>query len=158
MRPTVLDPRGWAADFGVLALVFRGSAAAAWAICMMLFGIYFPQRWEVDRRLPWAKWIFITPLALKESYDAARGVVASSNFTAAAQWPPLLPGALNTALIMTAVGIFFMALAHKYHDPALASDDKPPPQTPLLGLHRRYGPVFRAAAVFADRPPPRSQR
>ena len=142
VRPGVIDPRGWAADFGFLALVFRPLAAAAWAICMMLFGIYFPQRWEVDRRLPWAKWIFIVPLALEGIYDAARDVVASSNFAAAAQWPPLLPGAVNTALIMTAVGIFFMALAHKYHDPALASDDKRRLKLLYWGSTVAMGPSF----------------
>ena len=96
----------------------------------------------MDRRLPWAKWILITPLALEGIYDAARDVVASSNFTAAAQWPPLLPGALNTALIMTAVGIFFMALAHKYHDPALASDDKRRLKLLYWGSTVAMGPSF----------------
>jgi len=30
-------------------------------IALLLFGIYFPERWRFDRRAPWAKWILILP-------------------------------------------------------------------------------------------------
>jgi sigma-B regulation protein RsbU (phosphoserine phosphatase) len=123
IRPTVIDPLGWTADLGPFAVALRPAAAAAWAICMMLFGIYFPQRWSLDRRLPWLKWILILPLAVEGTYLAARDGIAALRFEAA-EWPQLMPPTLSTALTMTAVGVFFMALAHKYHDPGLAWDDR----------------------------------
>jgi sigma-B regulation protein RsbU (phosphoserine phosphatase) len=33
------------------------------APALLLFGIYFPERWRVDRRYPWAKWLILAPLA-----------------------------------------------------------------------------------------------
>lgn len=33
-----------------------------WALSMFLFGIYFPERLALDRKLPWLKWIVIVPL------------------------------------------------------------------------------------------------
>jgi sigma-B regulation protein RsbU (phosphoserine phosphatase) len=140
VRPAVLDPRGWG-DIGTVAVAFRELASAAWAICMMLFGIYFPQRWRVDRRIPWAKWIFIVPLAAEGIYSAARAVAVSSDFNAA-QWPSLVPTDIVTSLIMTSVGIFFMALAHKYHDPALASDDRRRLKLLYWGSTVAMGPSF----------------
>ncbi len=32
------------------------------APALLLFGIYFPERWRLDRRFPWAKWLLLTPL------------------------------------------------------------------------------------------------
>ena len=32
---------------------------------MLLFGIYFPERWALDVKLPWLKWILIVPLAFQ---------------------------------------------------------------------------------------------
>lgn len=31
---------------------------------LFLFGIYFPERWRVDRRFPWAKWLVLAPLVV----------------------------------------------------------------------------------------------
>ena len=33
------------------------------APALLLFGIYFPERWRVDRRYPWAKWLLLVPLS-----------------------------------------------------------------------------------------------
>jgi sigma-B regulation protein RsbU (phosphoserine phosphatase) len=31
---------------------------------LLLFGIYFPERWRADSKYPWAKWLILVPLAL----------------------------------------------------------------------------------------------
>jgi phosphoserine phosphatase RsbU/P len=49
--PWAFPLRGW---FDVLQV----SGAPA----LFLFGIYFPERWRVDRRFPWAKWLVLAPL------------------------------------------------------------------------------------------------
>jgi hypothetical protein len=41
---------------------YHDISAPVWAICMMLFGIYFPQRWRFDRSFPWIKWAIGAPL------------------------------------------------------------------------------------------------
>ncbi len=45
--------------------VFRNIFFSAWSLAMLLFGIYFPERWSWDKKLPWAKWIFIVPLGFQ---------------------------------------------------------------------------------------------
>jgi sigma-B regulation protein RsbU (phosphoserine phosphatase) len=45
--------------------VYQDIFFACWALAMLLWGIYFPERWSVDRRLPWFKWIFIVPLSFQ---------------------------------------------------------------------------------------------
>ncbi|MDQ3711086.1 MAG: SpoIIE family protein phosphatase, partial [Acidobacteriota bacterium] len=49
---------------GTLVFFFQESAMSFFGLAMLLFGIYFPERWSLDKRFPWAKWIFIIPLAL----------------------------------------------------------------------------------------------
>ncbi len=138
VRPGALDPRGWPSAIGPMAVAFRELAAAAWAICMMLFGIYFPQRWRADRRLPWAKWIFIVPLTVDAFYRAAREATSHQS----APWPPLIPEGIVAALSMSAVGIFFMSLASKYYDPALAPDDRRRLKVIYWGSTVAMGPSF----------------
>ena len=46
-----------------LALACLGFFQISWAAWILLFGIYFPERLELDRRFPWAKWLLILPVA-----------------------------------------------------------------------------------------------
>lgn len=38
---------------------------SVWALSMLLFGIYFPERLNLDVRFPWLKWIIIVPLLIQ---------------------------------------------------------------------------------------------
>ena len=33
-------------------------------LALLLFGIYFPERWRLDRRVPWTKWLLIVPMLI----------------------------------------------------------------------------------------------
>lgn len=44
---------------------YQDVAFAGWALAMLLFGIYFPERLTFDRKLPWLKWILIVPLSFQ---------------------------------------------------------------------------------------------
>jgi phosphoserine phosphatase RsbU/P len=78
----IRDPNAW-----LLLFLFAAPSAisdlqnwwpGAWVICLgawynllqylmspalLLFGIYFPERWRLDREAPWAKWLILAPLA-----------------------------------------------------------------------------------------------
>lgn len=41
---------------------FKTVFGSSWALSMFLFGIYFPERFFLDRKLPWLKWLIIIPL------------------------------------------------------------------------------------------------
>ena len=141
MRPPEIDPRGWPFGIGPTTVAFRELASAGWPICMMLFGIYFPKRWTVDRRIPWAKWVFIVALAFQGLYKAASSVAISFDWNLG-QWPDLAPDGIITALSMTATSVFFMALASKYPDPALAHDERRRLKVLYWGSTVAMGPTF----------------
>ena len=37
---------------------------------LLLFALYFPERLDLDRRVPWAKWLMVGPLIFKVATDA----------------------------------------------------------------------------------------
>jgi len=45
-----------------IALIWNIVAQTAMPICLMLFGIYFPERSSLDVRAPWIKWLLIIPV------------------------------------------------------------------------------------------------
>lgn len=47
---------------GSYTYFFQQTLINSWGIWMLLFGIYFPERWKTDAKYPWAKWILLTPL------------------------------------------------------------------------------------------------
>jgi sigma-B regulation protein RsbU (phosphoserine phosphatase) len=49
---------------GTLIYFFQQTMMNFWGIWMLLFGIYFPERWDGDKKFPWAKWILLVPLML----------------------------------------------------------------------------------------------
>ena len=44
---------------------FRNIFSNQWSLAMFLFGIYFPERWSLDKKYPWAKWLLVVPLGLQ---------------------------------------------------------------------------------------------
>ncbi len=123
-RTGLLDARGWPTPLAALLLFYREAATRGWAICMMLFGIYFPQRWSVDRRFPWAKWILIVPQVVLGIWEGFHDAVETVSFRAAASIPFPVPDWEQLTLLFTSAGLFFTAIASKYHDPAEAVDDR----------------------------------
>ena len=56
-------------SFAPIALIWMIVAQTAMPICLMLFGIYFPERSSLDVRAPWIKWLLLIPLLLLSSTD-----------------------------------------------------------------------------------------
>ena len=125
VRTALLDPRGWPLAVGVSVTVYWEIAIRAWGASMMLFGIYFPQRWSVERRVPWVKWIFLVPLAATGLWDGLRSATHVVDYRMAARlFPASVPEWMQMVLLFVTAGFFFTGIASKYHDPALASDDR----------------------------------
>ncbi|MBA4121851.1 MAG: SpoIIE family protein phosphatase [Acidobacteria bacterium] len=106
-----LEGYGRATTVGFYSAIFFNS----WALAMFLFGIYFPERWSVDVKIPWAKWIFIVPLAfqiflaLLSQIKIFLGInlIDSLDFIAKPYYEIAAP------VNMLATSIFFAALGHK---------------------------------------------
>ena len=84
-------------------------------LCMMLFGIYFPQRSRFELRRPWIKWLFIVPIVA--FWVAQAGMIVLSFFdlhTAAAGQAQIDPLGKPIGLVsFFAQGIFFLAIGNK---------------------------------------------
>jgi phosphoserine phosphatase RsbU/P len=94
---------------------FQNIFFSSWALAMLLFGIYFPERWTVDRKFPWLKWVFIVPLAFQILITILAQIRIFTGFDALYYLRPLTSayGKIGFALNLTAIGLFFFALGYK---------------------------------------------
>jgi len=88
---------------------------STWALSMLLFGIYFPERLNLDKRVPWLKWLLIVPLG----YQIAGTLLGQLKvYTGIAVGDLLDPidrvyGSIGGFVNILAVGLFFACLGYK---------------------------------------------
>ncbi|MBC7900069.1 MAG: SpoIIE family protein phosphatase [Saprospiraceae bacterium] len=102
-------------DIGTLAGAYQRLFFSGWALAMLLFGIYFPERWTLDEKVPWLKWIFIVPLSFQILLTLLSILRAFTGVNLFLYIGPLteLYGLVGFVFNMLAIGLFFAALAHK---------------------------------------------
>lgn len=103
---------------GLLALIISFWAILAQTsmfICLMLFGIYFPERSTFDIRVPWLKWLLIVPILLLLPFDFLANYGHRCNFNADTAIDPwaLKISNLTAILGMLAISYFFAAIGRK---------------------------------------------
>jgi sigma-B regulation protein RsbU (phosphoserine phosphatase) len=84
-------------------------------VALLLFGLYFPGRWRLDRKLPWLKWLLIAPplaawvpsLILRYSEDFAAGSI--SWYSLGWQWI----GRIINPVSLACVFVFLVAAVDK---------------------------------------------
>ncbi len=124
------DPLAWILLFvllGLSSLSFEGYQGnlligayqniffSCWALAMLLFGIYFPERWVLDEKFPWLKWILIVPLGFQvvlTFLGLLRSFTGVDVFTYIGR---LAKGYefVGFPVNMLAIGLFFAALGYK---------------------------------------------
>jgi sigma-B regulation protein RsbU (phosphoserine phosphatase) len=101
---------------GSLIRVFQESAMNLLGIWMVVFGIYFPERLDFDRRYPFAKWILIVPLTIiggLSIFEQIGRFFALRRFWESIDNLTKPFDQLTTILTMLAIGSFFAAMAIK---------------------------------------------
>lgn len=125
------DPLAWILLFVLLGLsslsleiywdaatvigAFQKIFFAGWALGMLFFGIYFPERWTLDRKLPWLKWLFIVPLGfqvLLTLFEILLTITGVDLFRFLGPLPSFY-SSFGWAVNLLAISVFFAALAHK---------------------------------------------
>ncbi len=131
---------GWTRD---VMVVYQTFFQRAWGLWMLLFGIYFPERANWDRRVPWAKWILIIPgviLILKDTFLAFLRLrdfgLAASLVRVFAPFDWLTP-----VISMTSIGVFFFCIGWKMGT-ASTPDAKRRLKLLLWGSQLSLGPSF----------------
>ena len=122
----LLEPEGWSGPLRVTALAYSTLAESTWPIWMMLFGLYFPTRWKLDRRAPWLKWLLIGPLAAQTALRLVWEVGRSEHFDAVAFLQPAIGPAsfVGAMLWLVAMPLFFFGLQSKMRDPETDPDSR----------------------------------
>jgi phosphoserine phosphatase RsbU/P len=109
-------PEGsWREPWQALRELWQSLAYFSWPIWMMLFGIYFPERSRMDRRVPWIKWLIIFLKALASLIVLVFQVGKEVSF-ASVMWlrPLMVPvDPVRTVLGMVAISLFFFSLGEK---------------------------------------------
>lgn len=96
------------------ASAYRVAPLLTWPIWLVLFGLYFPQRFNWDIRRPWIKWIFLGPLMTLACLTIA---AASSSYFTYHSWPGAVLNALHIHSVdvfaALSLGIFFASVGTK---------------------------------------------
>jgi sigma-B regulation protein RsbU (phosphoserine phosphatase) len=111
----------WLAPGADAVQIWEGFWNACYPIGMLLFGIYFPSRLELDRRRPWLKYLFIVPVAICELAYWSIVVVWTRDINAALPFRLLFVRLYFADMIFSIVGVtgFFVTLGYKArHDPS----------------------------------------
>ena len=128
LRPS--DPLAWIlllVLLGMSSVSFEGTAAgtyvgiyreiffSSWALGMLLFGIYFPERWTVDVRHPWLKWLLIIPLGFQILLTLMSVFKPLLGLNPIDYIRPLADAyrKIGFYVNMVAIGLFFAILGHK---------------------------------------------
>lgn len=113
--PIGVDPIAWKGVLRDVATAYHTGFSTLWSVFMLLFGIYFPERAALDRRLPWAKWILIAPLTVFTVAAVVSDIGESRSFASVASLNNLLERWRMLAVIlqMIATGLFFTFIGMK---------------------------------------------
>jgi sigma-B regulation protein RsbU (phosphoserine phosphatase) len=121
--------------------LFTSVWSAIWVelgpLCIMLFGIYFPDRARMDMSIPWFKWLLTGLLLAILPLNVLFNIGFALSFQSVGWLSPHLP-LLNQALqvsAMIAIGIYFHSLASKVH--AASSP----------GIRRRLGILYFGSTI-----------
>ncbi|HVW08496.1 MAG TPA: hypothetical protein VHC90_07940, partial [Bryobacteraceae bacterium] len=106
----------WHRSFPDLSFVWRVFCAATWALWMMLFAIHFPRRLELDRRMPWLKYLIIVPAVAAEALFWGIAWLWTRDINAASQWRWLFTRLYFARIVlqMLGVGVFFAVFGYKW--------------------------------------------
>ena len=100
-----------------LALGFVVLGGTAWPIWMALFGLYFPERFEWDRKRPWLKWLLIAPLLSLPAFGFLDKEIALDHYAWVAPIDNFLLhihfNGITLALVTISITVFFWALGVK---------------------------------------------
>ena len=105
----------WHRSLPDVSLLWQIFCSATWALWMMLFAIHFPTRLELDRRLPWLKYLIIVPSLMGEALFWGIVWVWTRDINAAARWRGLFMWLYFARMVlqMLGVGAFFAAFGYK---------------------------------------------
>jgi signal transduction histidine kinase/CheY-like chemotaxis protein len=104
--------QGWDGPLRSAAIGYRVFAAATFGVWLVLFGVYFPQTAEWNKKRPWAKWLFVVPVIGFAFLSTANEVLSQHHLSWTQPWQQALSHLQNIQMILRLASmlIFFAAL------------------------------------------------
>ncbi|HEY6375448.1 MAG TPA: GAF domain-containing protein, partial [Edaphobacter sp.] len=95
-----------------IAIIWSVISQTAMPLCLMAFGIYFPERSTIDIRFPWIKWLILLPVVLLMPFDLLQLLSHNYNFAACRWLDPYLTriDSIQTIASFLAICYFFICL------------------------------------------------
>lgn len=142
------DPVAWPGPMRYVAAAYYTFFESAWPIWMLLFGIYFPERLALDRKVPWFKWLLIVPLTFFAIAHVIVRVGSNEHLSAVESFNRFIqPNETPRTIIgMIAIGLFFMSLGLKIGS-ASSRDVRRRLKLMLIGTQVSLTPMFIVALV-----------
>ena len=141
----------WAGALDLYIQAWMQAIQSIVPLALLLFGLYFPERWRLDRKLPWLKWFLLAPgivctgtqlwiIAVQE-LDAAR----NSSLRPLNHWTDLTVSIVDTACIF----LYWIAIFDKARSASTADARR---RLRILGIGSVVGLgtvlVYAIAPVF----------
>lgn len=113
--PLFIDAAQLNSQLRPMAQVWSDFAQTAMPICLMAFGIYFPERSSIDVRYSWIKWVIFVPILALFPTDLLYIYGHGYNFAASAWLDPWFYRIAIVEEVFAAIAIscFFLFLASK---------------------------------------------
>ena len=115
---------GRADAFQPVAIAYQQLLAMLWPAALTLFGIYFPERLSFDRRVPWAKWILLAPVAIGGlAISIVLNLLVLGDRSTASSIGRVLPPVAGIVALLQVVALVSFFCAMRYQIKQAASSD-----------------------------------
>jgi sigma-B regulation protein RsbU (phosphoserine phosphatase) len=139
-----LRPASGHSTLMALTSLWTTVAQTAMPLCFMLFGVYFPERANVDRRAPWIKWMVVVIILGLLPLDLLFDYGSVFNFNAIGWLYPRLGIINGVENLVSAAGIFyaFVCLWSKIYTDSIAPDARRRLRVLIAGCSLGLTPFF----------------
>ena len=137
------NPMHWENGLRQFGIIYHAVLQSVLPAAMVLFGVYFAERFVMDRRFPWAKWLVIIPGIASGAAVTCLSFLGSESIDAAPRLQAVLRqiGAPFGALLFVSIGLFFMTMGWKM-GVASGCDARRRLQLLMYGTNAAMAPMF----------------
>ncbi len=105
----------WYGPWPAVTVLWEGGFTVAWPLSMLLFGVYFPTRLDLDRGKPFLKYLLVIPIAVFGIMFWSILLLWLRDINAALNWRPLMLRLYSVSVTASILGVmgFFACLGFR---------------------------------------------
>ncbi|WP_161571059.1 GAF domain-containing SpoIIE family protein phosphatase [Granulicella sibirica] len=119
-----LNPGQLGSRYMPFGFLWNNVVQTSMSICFMLFGVYFPERSPLDRKVPWLKWLLLIPPVLLFPLDSFLDYASTFRFSLGASFQNMRVSlnATENVFAVLAISYGFACLYSKEGDATTSPD------------------------------------